>query len=75
MPTEEAAFAANWRTVVAVDAVLGVVVAAAGIVVALVVHALVGALIAAAGVLYVVLVARRAARWRRLRRQAGMREV
>ncbi len=74
MPSDEAAFAANWRTVLAVDAGLGVAVTVAGIALALVVQVALGAVLAAAGVVYVALVARRARRWRRLRGQAGGRE-
>ena len=70
---DHAAFAANWRQVIAADAAVG----GAGIVVGLVVlfvlnSVAVGAGLAALGVLYVAAVGRRALRWRRLRADAGL---
>ena len=72
MSSDDAALAANWRTVLVVDAALGLAVVAAGAAVAAMVHAVVGVLTVAAGAAYTVLVARRFARWRRLRADAGL---
>ena len=72
MPTDEAAFASNWRTVVLVDAALGVAVAVAGVAWAVVANPVLGVVTAAAGTAYTVVVARRFARWRRLRAEAGL---
>jgi hypothetical protein len=67
-----AAYAANWRTVLAVDATLGVVALIAGLALALAVSAVVGAVLAVAGAGYAALVALRARRWAQLRREAGL---
>jgi hypothetical protein len=68
---DSAAYAANWRTLLVVDAGLGVVVIVAGVALALAVNVVVGTLFVAVGAAYVALVASRARRWIRLRRQAG----
>jgi hypothetical protein len=69
---DDAALAANWRTVLAVDAGLGLAVVAAGAAVTVTVHAVLGVLAGVAGAVYLGLVARRCARWRRLRAEAGL---
>ena len=67
------AYAANWRTVLAVDAAIGLALAAAGVVLLVLRGAgVVGALLVAAGAAYATLVARRYRRWRRLRTAAGL---
>jgi hypothetical protein len=67
-----AAFAVNWRVVLAVDAAMGLAVALAGLVAMIVWIFWVGALLALVGCLYVGMVARRADHWRRLRRDASL---
>lgn len=67
-----AVFAANWRTVLAVDAAMGVVVAVVGIVVALVWNPVVGGFVGSLGLVYVILVLRRGRDWARQRREAGL---
>ena len=69
---DSAAYAGNWRAVLAFDAILGVVTSVAGLVLALVVSAPVGILVVALGAAYTALVATRARRWARLRREAGL---
>jgi hypothetical protein len=68
---DSAAHAANWRTLLIVDACLGLVVVIAGAAMAVAVNVVVGTLFVAVGALYVSLVAARARRWNRLRREAG----
>jgi len=65
------AYAANWRTVLLVDAAVGAVAAAVGLAVLFKVPTL-GATLVAGGGVYVVAVVRRARRWARLRREAGL---
>jgi hypothetical protein len=69
---DSAAYAGNWRAVLAFDATLGVVTSAAGLVIALAVSAVVGILVVAVGAAYTALVGARARRWARLRREAGL---
>lgn len=66
-----AVFASNWRTVLAVDAAMGVAVAVAGVVVAVVWNVVAGGLLGACGVAYVFAVVRRGRQWAELRRAAG----
>lgn len=66
------ALAANWRQILAVDAAMGLLVLAAGLVVAVVWSPPIGAGLGALGAVYVVLVARRARDWRSQRRDAGL---
>jgi hypothetical protein len=68
---DSAAHAANWRTLLVIDAGLGVVAILAGAALALAVNVVVGTLVLAVGAAYTSLVASRARRWIRLRRQAG----
>jgi hypothetical protein len=72
MPTDDTAHASNWRTILLVDLVLGLIVSAVGVVVLLKASAFLGALLVAAGWAYAVLIARRGRRWRRIRRRAGL---
>lgn len=73
MISDDAAYAANWRTVLAADALLGVAVVVIGALLGLLWSmAVVGSLLVVAGAAYVVLVARRWRRWRALRRDAGL---
>ncbi len=67
---DSTAYAANWRSVLAVDAGLGAVVALVGVVVALSVNAALGVVLGASGAAYVALVGVRARRWARLRRSS-----
>lgn len=66
-----AAYAPNWRTVLAVDAGMGAVLLGAGVVLAFVWNPVGGGLMGSLGLVYVVLVARRARAWAALRRNAG----
>jgi|GEM_PF-3354414 len=66
-----AVFASNWRTVLLVDGAMGVAVAVAGIVVAVVWNIVLGGLLGSCGVAYVVAVVRRGRQWSDLRRRAG----
>ena len=69
MPRDDtAAYAANWRTILVVDLVVGLLPVALG----LLSTSVWGLLPIAAGVAYLVLVIRRARRWRRLRADAGL---
>jgi hypothetical protein len=69
---ESAAYAANWRTVVAADALIGGATSVAGVVLALVLTIVGGVLLIAVGAWYLSLVGLRARRWARLRRDAGL---
>jgi hypothetical protein len=68
---DTAAFARNWRTVLLVDALIGLAVTVAGVVAGLAGSAVWFA-VAVLGALYVGAVARRYGRWRRLRGAAGL---
>ena len=70
--SDTGAYAANWRTVLAVDGGIGLATSLAGVVVALVLSAVVGLLVIALGAAYAGLVGARARRWTRLRREAGL---
>lgn len=65
---DAAAYAANWKTVILVDAALGWV----AVVVGLALASLVGVVLAALGAVYLVAVWRRLRRWRRLRIERGL---
>lgn len=67
-----AAFAPNWKTVLAVDAGVGLCIVLIGVAVTLWVVAWLGSPVIGLGVLYVLLVGRRALQWRYLRREAGL---
>jgi len=68
---EDTAYAANWRTVLLVDAAVGAVGAAVGVLLLFKVPTL-GGLLLSGGVVYDMVVVRRARRWARLRREAGL---
>ena len=72
LPGPRAAYAVNWYVVLGVDAAMGLAVVAGGVVAMIVWNFWVGAFLALVGCLYVAQVARRADRWRRLRRDAGL---
>ena len=72
MISDDAAYAANWRTVLAVDAVLGLAVVVGGAVLGVRSMPIVGSLLVVAGAAYLILIARRYLRWRALRRAAGL---
>lgn len=67
-----AVYASNWKTVLAVDAAMGLAVFAAGVVVMIVWNLVGGAGMAALGLVYTLLVVRRARRWAAWRREAGL---
>jgi hypothetical protein len=69
---DSAAYASNWRTVLAFDALIGVVTSLAGLILALAWSVVVGVLVVALGAAYTSLVGTRARRWARLRREAGL---
>jgi hypothetical protein len=69
---DSAAFASNWRTVLAVDGGMGLAVVIGGIVLAVIVNLLVGTMVVALGAAYLALVASRARRWMRMRRESGV---
>jgi hypothetical protein len=68
---DSAAFASNWRTVLAVDGSVGLTVVIGGAVLAVIANLLVGTMVVALGAAYLALVGSRARRWVRLRRQSG----
>lgn len=72
MPGPRAAYAVNWKVVLFVDALMGLVVVAGGLVALVVWNFWVGAFLMLCGCAYVGMVARRADQWRRLRRDAGL---
>lgn len=67
-----AAFAPNWKTVLAVDASIGLAGVGAGILVAILWLGWLGAILAGLGLLYVFAVARRFLQWRWLRHRVGL---
>ena len=67
------AHAENWRTVLAVDAALGVSIAVTGIVLVVARGMALGYPLALAGVVYVGFVVKRFVRWRALRADAATR--
>jgi hypothetical protein len=69
---DSVAYARNWRTVLLMDAALGVAVAVAGVVVLARSSPLLGVLLIGGGLAYLLPIARRARRWRALRREAGL---
>ena len=71
-PGSPAVYARNWRTVLAVDALMGLAVVALGAFVAVHTNIAVGAAIAVLGAAYCTLVAQRARQWRVWRREAGL---
>jgi hypothetical protein len=71
-PGPRAAYAVNWRMVLAVDAAMGAIVVVAGLIALIVWNFFLGAFLMLVGCLYVAMVVRRGERWRRLRRDAGL---
>jgi hypothetical protein len=71
-PGPKAAYATNWRTVLAVDAAMGGVVVLAGLIAMVAWIFLVGVFLTGLGLFYVALVVRRGRHWQRLRRAAGL---
>ena len=67
-----AAMASNWRRVILVDGLLGIVLAVVGVVLAVIWSQFGGAVVAAAGVLYVFAVIRRYRGFADRRRAAGL---
>ena len=67
-----AAMASNWRRVIFVDGLLGIVLAVVGVVLAITWSRFGGAVVAAAGVLYVFAVIRRYRGFADRRRAAGL---
>jgi hypothetical protein len=65
--SDEVAYAANWRSVLLVDAVLGLLGVLAGIGVAVRGNGVIGSLLVGAGLGYLFLTARRYVRWKALR--------
>jgi hypothetical protein len=68
---EDTAYAANWGTVLLVDAAVGAVAAAVGVLLLFKLPTL-GGLLLSGGVVYDMVVVRRARRWARLRKDAGL---
>jgi hypothetical protein len=71
-PGPRAAYAVNWRTVLVVDAAMGLAVVVAGLIALVVWNFWLGAFLMATGCAYMGMVAFRADQWRRLRRDAGL---
>lgn len=69
---DKAAFASNWRTVLAFDAGLGLLVVLAGVATSFAVNAAFGMIMIVIGTAYVGFVGSRARRWLRLRREANL---
>ncbi|HVF32562.1 MAG TPA: hypothetical protein VM933_05955 [Acidimicrobiales bacterium] len=70
---DETAYAANWATVLLVDALVGAAVAGGGLVLLLLAgRPGLGVVGIVAGAVYVTFVIRRFLRWRRLRADAGL---
>lgn len=68
---DSAAFAANWRIILAVDMAMGVAVLGGGLVLAFTSSGW-GWALATVGVIYVFFAGGRIAKWRRMRHQAGL---
>jgi hypothetical protein len=66
-----AALAPNWRTVLAVDAAVGLALVVIGLVTALRINVL-GLVLVVGGSAYIALVSQRARQWRRWRDEAGL---
>lgn len=71
-PGHRAAYASNWRQILAVDFGMGLVVLLAGLVVAVVWFPVLGGGIGALGGVYCWLVFRRYRQWQHWRRDAGL---
>ncbi len=71
-PGPDAVYARNWKTVLAVDASMGVAVVVAGLFLAVVWNPIGGGFLGSLGAVYVFLVAKRAATWAAWRRDVGL---
>jgi hypothetical protein len=71
-PGPAAAYARNWLTVLAVDALVGVAVVVLGVFLAISWNPVGGGFVGSLGAVYVVLVVRRGRGWAQLRRAAGL---
>ncbi len=71
-PGHPVAYAANWKTVLVVDASLGVALLVIGVALAIIWNPVIGGFIGSVGLLYVAFIAKRAQEWRELRHQAGL---
>lgn len=71
-PGHPAAYASNWKQILAVDASMGLVVLVAGVVVMALWSVWIGAAVGAAGVAYAYAVWLRYRRWRATRVEAGL---
>ena len=69
---DSVALAANWRTILIVDAVIGWVALIIGLVLAAAGATIPGSLLFGGGIAYLVLNMRRMRRWKRLRAEAGL---
>jgi hypothetical protein len=67
-----AIYARNWRTILFVDALIGLAIFAVGVVLVVVWNVVGGSFVGALGLTYLVLVGRRFLQWRWLRRRAGL---
>jgi hypothetical protein len=67
-----AIYASNWKSILVIDAMLGVLVAWVGFLMILFWNLLIGAFVGAVGLTYMVAVGRRFLQWRWLRREAGL---
>jgi hypothetical protein len=68
----EAIYAPNWKLVLAVDGLLGVVLLVVGLVATVAWNPLAGGFLGSCGFVYVAFVVKRARDWRDLRRDAGL---
>lgn len=66
--SDEAAYAANWRTILLVDAAIGWAL----VVVGLILGTGLGLVLVGAGAVYLVIGLRRSRRWKRLRAERGL---
>ena len=66
---DETAYASNWKTVLAADAAVGLLPIVIGAILLTQGSIFWGPLLVTAGAVYLVLIARRALRWKRLRRE------
>jgi len=72
LPGSRAAYASNWKTVLAVDGAMGAIVAIAGVIAIAVWSRPLGVALTGLGLFYVAMVVRRGRTWARLRADAGL---
>ena len=72
LTSDATALAANWKTVLLVDSLAGVILLVIGAWVTIGGHTLGGPIVAGCGAAYVTLIAKRYRRWRRIRRAANL---